>query len=68
MEVPRTIEYYFSIGSPWAYLGLMELKDLAERHVARVEPFLTTLSEENGGIPSASRPEVRRSYARQDLK
>lgn len=51
-----------------AYLGFMELKDLAERHVVQIEPFLTTLIEENGGIPSSGRPEVRRSYARQDLK
>ncbi|PYE91905.1 hypothetical protein C8J35_1356 [Rhizobium sp. PP-F2F-G38] len=30
----RTIDYFFGIGSPFAFIGLAPLRELAERHGA----------------------------------
>ncbi len=63
----KIIEYFFSIGSPWAFIGLKPFADLAERMGAEVRPYLTTVVEENGGIYSRNRPEARRAYWHKDL-
>lgn len=44
------IEYYFSIGSPWAYIGLAPFTALAAQHGVEVQAFPISLIEENGGI------------------
>lgn len=64
----KTIDYVFSIGSPWAYLGFDAFVDLAARHDAGITPYLTTIIEENGGIFSRNRPDVRRAYGNRDLQ
>jgi 2-hydroxychromene-2-carboxylate isomerase len=43
--VPKSIDYFFSIGSPWSYLGLDTLEELAERHVVEIKPYLATVIE-----------------------
>ncbi|MGU3399977.1 2-hydroxychromene-2-carboxylate isomerase [Brucellaceae bacterium D45D] len=67
-ETEKTIEYFFSIGSPWSYLGLDVLEQLARSHGATIKPYLATVIEENGGIFSRNRPEARRAYGTRDLK
>lgn len=62
------IEYFFSIGSPWAYLGLDPLAELAARHGLEIRPLPIPLIEENGGIYSRNRPEPRRAYWLKDLR
>ncbi|MGV2103861.1 DsbA family protein [Rhizobium sp. 21-4511-3d] len=64
----KSLEYFFSIGSPWSYIGLDAFVDLAKRHQVEIEPFLTTVIEENGGIFSRNRPEIRRAYWTRDLR
>lgn len=64
----KTIDYFFSIGSPWSYLGLDILEELASQNNAVIKPYLATVIEENGGIFSRNRPEARRAYATRDLK
>ena len=64
----KSLEYFFSIGSPWSYIGLDAFTDIARRHEVEIEPFLTTVIEENGGIFSRNRPEIRRAYWMRDLK
>lgn len=64
----KTIEYFFSIGSPWSFIGLEAFVALAAREGAEIKPFLTTVVEENGGIYSRNRPEPRRAYWMRDLK
>lgn len=66
--MPKTIDYFFSISSPWSYIGFDGLIDLATRHGAEIRPFLTTVVEENGGIFSRNRPDARRAYGARDLK
>ncbi|MBZ7927377.1 DsbA family protein (plasmid) [Ensifer adhaerens] len=63
-----TIDYFFSIGSPWSHIGFGSLVDLATRHGAKIRPYLTTIVEENGGIFSRKRPDARRAYGARDLK
>ncbi|MGO4567526.1 2-hydroxychromene-2-carboxylate isomerase [Rhizobium sp. 2YAF20] len=64
----KTVEYFFSIGSPWSFIGLDAFLDLARKNDVEVKPYLTTVVEENGGIFSRDRPEARRAYWTRDLK
>jgi 2-hydroxychromene-2-carboxylate isomerase len=66
--VTKIVEYFFSIGSPWSYIGLDAFIDLAEDADVAIRPYLTTVVEENGGIFSRNRPAVRRAYWIRDLK
>ena len=62
------VDYFYSISSPWAFLGMARLKALAEAHGAHLEPHLITIVEENGAIPVRTRPEVRRAYFYKDVQ
>ena len=64
----RRIDYFFNLGSPWAYLGLEPFLALARAEGAVVEPHVIPLIEENGGIYSRNRPEARRAYGLRDLR
>ncbi|HEY0214260.1 MAG TPA: DsbA family protein [Paenirhodobacter sp.] len=64
----RNIDYFFGLGSPWAYVGLQAFAEVAKRHDAQITPYVITLIEENGGIYSRNRPAVRRAYWTTDLK
>ncbi|PZM15481.1 2-hydroxychromene-2-carboxylate isomerase [Rhizobium tubonense] len=64
----KIVEYFFSIGSPWSFIGLDAFLDLARKNDVEIKPFLTTVVEENGGIFSRNRPEARRAYWTRDLK
>ena len=56
--MPRTVDYYFSLLSPWAYIGHALFMDIAHRHgitvnhkpVALVQVFADT-----GGLPLGKR-------------
>lgn len=65
--MPKTIEYYFSVSSPWAYLGTPRLLALAARHGAVIDSVPIALIGENGGISVRNRPEARRAYWFRDL-
>lgn len=65
--MPETIEYYFSVSSPWAYLGTPRLMAMAAQRGARIDPVPIALIEENGGISIRNRPEARRAYWFHDL-
>jgi 2-hydroxychromene-2-carboxylate isomerase len=64
----KIVEYLFSIGSPWSYIGFDPFVEIAAENGVEIRPYLTTVVEENGGIFSRNRPEVRRSYWIRDLK
>jgi 2-hydroxychromene-2-carboxylate isomerase len=64
----KTIDYFFGIGSPWAFIGLEPFTALAEHYGAEIRPYVIPLIEENGGIFSRNRPEPRRAYWMTDLK
>lgn len=64
----RTIDYFFGLGSPWAYIGLEPFIALTKAQGLAVVPHVIPLIEENGGIYSRNRPALRRAYWLTDLK
>lgn len=64
----KTIDYFFAIGSPWAYIGLEPFAALAGEYGATIRPYVVPVIEDNGGIYSRNRPEARRAYWTRDLK
>lgn len=64
----KSVEYFISISSPWSYIGLDAFAELAAKNDVNIKPYLTTVVEENGGIFSRNRPEIRRAYWIRDLK
>jgi 2-hydroxychromene-2-carboxylate isomerase len=59
------IDYYFTLISPWAYLGHQALLDLADAHGASVvhKPvMLGKVFENSGATPLAQRPQARQDY------
>ena len=63
----KVIDYYFSVASPWAYLGLERFRELASAHQAKIRPYPITIVAENGAIASKDRPQPRRAYWQKDL-
>lgn len=69
--MPRTIDYYFSMASPWAYLGHRLFVEIAGRHGAAInyKPiFLGRVFAETGGLPLAQRHPARQRYRLVDLQ
>jgi 2-hydroxychromene-2-carboxylate isomerase len=63
----EVIEYFFSITSPWAYLGSERLIALAQRTRVRIKPLLITSVDENGWIPLKKKPPVRQRYVLSEI-
>ena len=69
--MPRTIKYYFSMLSPWAYIGQALFNEIVARHKAIVvyKPvFLPELFGDSGGIVLAKRHPVRLRYRMLELQ
>ena len=63
--MPRTIDYYFSLVSPWAYIGHAHFMDIARRHELDINykpVFLGRVFAETGGLPLAQRHPARQRY------
>jgi len=61
----RQIEYFFSLSSPWAYMGHGRFVDLVRRHEVEVvyKPiFLGSIFAETGGLPLPKRHPARQRY------
>ncbi len=61
----RTIDYYFTIASPWTYLGHGLFQSIAARHGAtiRYKPMpITEVFEATGSLPLPKRPPARQRY------
>ncbi|MHA6692490.1 DsbA family protein [Devosia sp. A449] len=66
--MPEKIEYYFSISSPYAYLGFDRLCALAAEFDLVIEPYLITIIEANGAIALKNRAAARQTYWQKDLR
>lgn len=69
--MPRTIDYYFSLMSPWAYIGHTPFMDIARRHGTEVNykpVFLGRVFSETGGLPLAQRHPARQRYRLVELQ
>ena len=67
----RDIEYYFSLHSPWTYLGHTLFREIAAKHgghiVYRPVP-LGSVFNETGGLPLPKRHPVRQRYRLVELQ
>lgn len=66
----RTVEYWFSTASPWAWLGSARFAQLATRTqaVVQVQPVdLGAVFAATGGTPFPSRSPARQSYRQLEL-
>ena len=64
------IEYWFSVASPWTWLGSSRFIELARQSRAHVEVLPMELAEifvATAGLPFAERPAARRSYRQLEL-
>ena len=67
----KIIDYYFSLNSPWTYLGGPRLAGMAERHGAqvRVKPVsLGDIFPKTGGLPLPKRAPARQAYRLVELE
>lgn len=65
------IDYWFTVVSPWAYLGHEAFRAIARRHAARVRyrPVnLGVVFPETGGLPLAKRHPARQRYRLVELQ
>ncbi len=67
----KTIDYYLTVISPWAYLGSQRLAEIAQKHRAevRVIPInLGAVFPRTGGLPLPKRAPERQAYRLVELK
>ena len=68
IRMKKTVYYFHSLSSPWAYLGWPKFKSLIDRHDLEVIVRPTRIVPPNGGIPLLSRPDARRRYHEVELE
>lgn len=69
--MPRQVDYYFSILSPWAYVGHRTFRSLVSAYDLKVihKPVvLIDLFSDTGGLPLAKRHPVRQRYRMVELQ
>jgi len=69
--MPRQVDYYFSLQSPWAYIGHKLFREVANTHGLKVnhKPVVPVdLFSETGGLPLAKRHPVRQRYRMVELQ
>jgi 2-hydroxychromene-2-carboxylate isomerase len=69
--MPRKIDYYFSLQSPWAYIGHAPFMEIAQRHNLEINykpVFLGRVFAETGGLPLAQRHPARQRYRMVELQ
>ena len=63
--MPRQVDYYFSLSSPWAYIGHNLFQDIAKTSDLKVNykpVLLVDLFSETGGLPLPKRHPARQRY------
>jgi 2-hydroxychromene-2-carboxylate isomerase len=63
--MPRTIDYWFTLASPWAFLGHQAFLDLAKREGVTIRTKPVSLGEvfpHTGGLPLPKRHPARQRY------
>ncbi len=67
----RQVGYYFSLQSPWAYIGHKPFRALVDKYGLTVDyrpVLLVDLFSETGGLPLAKRHPVRQRYRMVELQ
>lgn len=68
--MPAIVECFYTLSSPWMYLGGPELSDIIARRAARLvlRPYdFREVVPANGGIPLRTRPQARQDYHAREL-
>src|ERR1700754_3624631 len=63
----KTVIYFHSLSSPWAYMGWPRFRELIRKHDLDVIVRPTRILPPNGGIPLRSRPDARQRYHEVEL-
>lgn len=66
-----TIDYYFTLNSPWTYLGSARFAEIAKRHGAtvNVKPAkFGVIFPQTGGLPLTKRAPARQKYRLMEIK
>jgi 2-hydroxychromene-2-carboxylate isomerase len=69
--MPRQIDYYFSLSSPWAYIGHKLFREVVATYGLKVNHkpvVLVDLFSETGGLPLIKRHPVRQRYRMLELQ
>jgi 2-hydroxychromene-2-carboxylate isomerase len=69
--MPRQIDYYFSLSSPWAYIGHKLFREVVATYGLKVNHkpvVLVDLFSETGGLPLVKRHPVRQRYRMLELQ
>jgi carboxymethylenebutenolidase len=69
--MPRHIDYYVSLMSPWTYLGSARIEALAAKHGATLTIWPVDFSQvfpASGGLPLPKRAPQRQAYRMMELK
>jgi len=69
--MPRQVDYYFSLQSPWAYIGHGLFREVVATYGLKVNHkpvLLLDLFSETGGLPLAKRHPVRQRYRMLELQ
>ncbi len=69
--MPRNIDYYFSLVSPWAYIGHAPFMEIVRKHGLEVNykpVFLGRVFSETGGLPLSQRHPARQRYRLVELQ
>jgi len=67
----RQVDYYFSLSSPWAYIGHKAFREVVAAHDLAVNHkpvILLDLFSETGGLPLVKRHPVRQRYRMVELQ
>jgi 2-hydroxychromene-2-carboxylate isomerase len=70
-RMPRQIDYYFSLVSPWAYIGHSRFREIVDTFGLKVNlkpVVLAELFSETGGLPLPKRHPVRQRYRMLELQ
>jgi 2-hydroxychromene-2-carboxylate isomerase len=70
-RMPRQIDYYFSLLSPWAYIGHKLFREVVSTYDLKVNHrpvVLVDLFSETGGLPLVKRHPVRQRYRMVELQ
>ncbi|HEY0331234.1 MAG TPA: 2-hydroxychromene-2-carboxylate isomerase [Rhodopseudomonas sp.] len=69
--MPQVVDYYFSLPSPWAYLGHQAFRDVVSAYDLKVNykpVVLVELFAETGGLPLNKRHPARQRYRMVELQ
>lgn len=71
MEGNMQIDYFFTCASPWSFLGLAPLRQIAQKHGAGIVPHPVdygTIFPATGGLPLPKRAPERQAYRLTELR